>query len=122
VTPEEMAIAAILARNPKRTQPIRHVVRPWKMRCRADYGTISNQRRIPLLGDGDWGVFGECGELLAIDLLVEAGAPLLELLGRALGRLDLWVERKFGRCLSGRMNKLEIQTLFHGNTKDQDQI
>jgi len=117
-----MAIAAILARNPKRTQPIRHVVRPWKMRCRADYGTISNQRRIPLLGDGAWGVFGECGELLAIDLLVEAGAPLLELLGRALGRLDLWVERKFGRCLSGRMNKLEIQTLFHGNTKDQDQI
>jgi hypothetical protein len=24
--------------------------------------------------------------------------------------------------LSGRINKLEIQTLFHGNTKDQDQI
>jgi hypothetical protein len=56
------------------------------------------------------------------DVLVEAGEKLLELLGRGLGRLDLWVERKFGRCLSGRMNKLEIQTLFHGNTKDQDQI
>jgi hypothetical protein len=55
-------------------------------------------------------------------LLVETGEKLLELLGRGLGRLDLWVERKFGRCLSGRMNKLEIQALFHGNTKDQDQI
>jgi hypothetical protein len=56
------------------------------------------------------------------DLLVRAGEKLLELLGTGLGRLDLWYERKFGRCLSGRMNKLEIQTLFHGNTKDQDQI
>jgi hypothetical protein len=55
-------------------------------------------------------------------LLVKAGEKLLELLGRALGRLDLWFERKFGRCLSGRINKLEIQTLFQRNTKDQDQI
>jgi hypothetical protein len=56
------------------------------------------------------------------DLLVKASEKLLELLGRGLGRLDLWFERKFGRCLSGRINKLEIQTLFHGNRKDQDQI
>jgi hypothetical protein len=56
------------------------------------------------------------------DLLVKAGAKLLELLGRGLGNLDLWFERRFGRCLSGRVNKLEIQTLFHGNTKDRDQI
>jgi hypothetical protein len=56
------------------------------------------------------------------DLLVKAGETLLELLGRGLGRLDLWFGRRFGRCLSGRMNKVEIQTLFHGNTKDQDQI
>jgi hypothetical protein len=59
---------------------------------------------------------------IAVDLLVRAGAKLLELLGRGLGRLDLWFERRFGRCLSGRMNKLEIQTLFHGNTEEQDQI
>jgi hypothetical protein len=55
-------------------------------------------------------------------LLVKACEKLLELLGRGLGRLDLWFERKFGHCFSGRINKLEIQTLFHGNTKDQDQI
>jgi hypothetical protein len=56
------------------------------------------------------------------DLLIKGGAMLLELLGRGLGSLDLWFERRFGRPLSGRMNELEIQTLFHGNTKDQDQI
>jgi hypothetical protein len=61
------------------------------------------------------------GHIVA-DLLIKAGAKLLELLGRELGRLDLWFERRFGHCLSGRINKLEIQTLFHGNTKDQDQI
>jgi hypothetical protein len=59
---------------------------------------------------------------IAGDLLVKAGAKLLELLGRGLGNLDLSIERRFGRCLSGRMNKLEIQTLFQGNTKDRDQI
>jgi len=56
------------------------------------------------------------------DLLIHAGAKLLELLGRGIGNLDLWFERRFGHCLSGRMNKLEIQTLFQGNTKDRDQI
>jgi len=56
------------------------------------------------------------------DLAVKGGAKLLELLGKGLGSLDLWFERRFGRSLSGRINKLEIQTLFHGNTKDQDQI
>jgi len=56
------------------------------------------------------------------DLLIQAGAKLLELMGRELSRLDLWFERRLGHCLSGRINKLEMQTLFHGNTKDQDQI
>jgi hypothetical protein len=35
---------------------------------------------------------------------------------------DLWWGRVFGRSLSGRMFKLEVQTLFHGNTRDEDQI
>jgi len=56
------------------------------------------------------------------DLLLRAGYQLVRLLGVGLGHLELWCERRFGRTLSGRMNKLEIQTLFHGNTKDQDQI
>jgi hypothetical protein len=61
------------------------------------------------------------GDIVA-HLLIKIGEKLLELLGKAVGHLDLWFERKFGHCLSGRINKLEIQTLFHGNTKDQDQI
>ena len=61
------------------------------------------------------------GDILG-HLLIKAGEKLLEILGIRLGQLDLWFERKFGRCLSGRINRLEIQTLFHGNTKDQDQI
>jgi len=56
------------------------------------------------------------------DLLAKAAAKLFELTERGLGNVDLWFERRFGQCLSGRMNKLEIQTLFQGNTKDQDQI
>ncbi len=59
---------------------------------------------------------------IAGELVVKAAVMLFVLLGRGLGRLDLWFERRFGHCLSGRMNKLEIQTLFHGNTRDQDQI
>jgi hypothetical protein len=35
---------------------------------------------------------------------------------RGLAKLDLWWDRTFGHSLSGRMNKLEIQTLFHGKT------
>jgi hypothetical protein len=51
------------------------------------------------------------------------GTKLLShLIGEALAALDLWWARIFGRPLSGRINRLEIQTLFHGNTKDQDQI
>lgn len=57
------------------------------------------------------------------DLIVE---PLLRALGKAaeeaIAMLDLWWARAFGRPLSGRMYKIEIQTLFHGNTRDQDQI
>ena len=59
---------------------------------------------------------------LAAHVLIKAGEKVLERLGMELGSLDLWFERKFGRCLSGRINRMEIQTLFHGNTKDQDQI
>ena len=61
------------------------------------------------------------GDILA-HLLIKAGEKLLDLLGRGLGQLDLWFEKRFGHCLSGRINRLEIQTLFHGNTRDQDQI
>ena len=39
-----------------------------------------------------------------------------------LGDLDLWWGRRFGRPLSGRMARVEIQTLFQGNTRDRDQI
>jgi hypothetical protein len=56
------------------------------------------------------------------DLAVKALAELARLLGVGLGHVDLWCGRRFGHTLSGRMNKIEIQTLFHGNTKDQDQI
>jgi len=56
------------------------------------------------------------------DLIIRGGAELLRLLGEGLATLDLWCQRRFGHSLSGRMNRLEIQTLFHGNTKDQDQI
>lgn len=36
---------------------------------------------------------------------------------------DLWCQRKFGFWPGyNRAPKSEIQTLFHGNTKDQDQI
>jgi len=61
------------------------------------------------------------GHLLG-NLLVRAFAELVHLLGEGLAKLDLWWGRTFGRSLSGRMSKLEIQTLFHGNTRDQDQI
>jgi len=59
---------------------------------------------------------------LAGDLLLKVFGELLRLLDEKLGDLDLWWEQRFGRSLSGRLNKLEIQTLFHGNTKDQHQI
>jgi hypothetical protein len=55
-------------------------------------------------------------------LVITGLAQLLHGLGVGIGELDLWCARTFGRSLSGRMNKLEIQTLFHGNTKDLDQI
>jgi hypothetical protein len=56
------------------------------------------------------------------DLILKAGTELLNPPGKGLGHLDLWGERRLGRSLSGRINKLEIQTIFHGNTKDHDQI
>lgn len=56
------------------------------------------------------------------ELLILLVKTLVKIAAEGLARLDLWWARMFGRPLSGRMNKLEIQTLFHGNTKDQEQI
>jgi hypothetical protein len=56
------------------------------------------------------------------DILVHLLVLLVKMIGDALGELDLFWARVFGRPLSGRMNRIEIQTLFHGNTKDVDQI
>jgi hypothetical protein len=53
------------------------------------------------------------------DLILKALAKALE---EGLATLDLWWARTFGRSLSGQMYRIEIQTLFHGNTRDQDQI
>jgi hypothetical protein len=53
------------------------------------------------------------------ELLLKA---FVYVVGEGLAELDLWCARTFGHPLSGRMYKLEIQTLFHGNTKDEDQI
>ncbi|MGP0020674.1 MAG: hypothetical protein ACLPHP_19050 [Candidatus Sulfotelmatobacter sp.] len=37
--------------------------------------------------------------------------------------LDQWSDRTFGWSIMRRRNyKTEIQTLFHGNTKDEDQL
>jgi hypothetical protein len=47
---------------------------------------------------------------------------LFHLAEEVLGALDLWWVRNFGRPLSGRLARIEIQTLFHGNTKDEEQI
>ena len=44
------------------------------------------------------------------------------LIEEVLGTVDLAWARLFGRTLSGRLNRLEIQTLFSGNTRDKDQI
>jgi len=57
------------------------------------------------------------GELLIGGLKLFAKAT-----AEGLATLDLWWTRTVGQSLSGRMNRLEIQTLFHGNTKDQEQI
>ena len=56
------------------------------------------------------------------EVFIKLGELLVRELGEGLGCLDLWWERRFGRSLSGRFYRLEIQTLFHGNTRDQDQI
>jgi hypothetical protein len=63
---------------------------------------------------------GASGEFLMMEELVVKA--LLHILEEGLTKLDLWWDRTFGHSLSGRMNKLEIQTLFNGNTKDHDQI
>ena len=117
-----MAVAVILARNPERTEPIRHIIRLWKVRPPHRLWYDPEPTQDSAARQWRLGRVRKMVDHIVVDLLLKAGEKLLELFGRGLGRLDLWVERKFGRCLSGRMNKLEIQTLFHGNTKDQDQI
>lgn len=56
---------------------------------------------------------------ILIELLGRVIGPALE---EALGTLDLFWARTFGHPLSGRFGRIEIQTLFHGNTRDHDQI
>jgi len=58
-------------------------------------------------------------EEVIFEMLLKALAKGAE---AGVGALDLWWARAFGRTLSGRMYRIEIQTLFHGNTRDQDQI
>jgi hypothetical protein len=53
------------------------------------------------------------------ELIVKGLEWLIE---ETLGTVDLLWTRVFGRPLSGRINRLEIQTLFSGNTRDRDQI
>jgi hypothetical protein len=66
--------------------------------------------------------FGLGSEYSVVDISFEVLRAVVDLIGEGLGDLDSWCSRKFGRSLSGRLYKLEIQTLFHGNTRDQDQI
>ncbi len=40
------------------------------------------------------------------------------LIEEILGTIDLAWTKVFGRPLSGRLNRLKIQTLFNGNTRD----
>jgi hypothetical protein len=56
------------------------------------------------------------------EILVWVSKCLFHLAEEGLGALDLWWVRRFGRPLSGRLARIEIQTLFHGNTKDEEQI
>jgi len=56
------------------------------------------------------------------EILIGGLKLLAKAITEGLASFDLWWARSFGRPLSGRMYRLEIQTLFHGNTKDQDQI
>ena len=62
------------------------------------------------------------GQAVVGHLAVEGLFRLAHEVGEVLASLDLWWADKFGRPLSGRVGRLEIQTLFHGNTKDEDQI
>jgi len=56
------------------------------------------------------------------ELLIELSKLIAHAVGEALGMLDLWWEKHFGRSLSGRLVPFEFQTLFHGNTRGQDRI
>ena len=61
--------------------------------------------------------------MLHIPYVEELAVQGLEwLIEEVLGTVDLAWVRVFGKPLSGRFNKLEIQTLFAGNTRDNDQI
>ena len=56
------------------------------------------------------------------ELLIGGVKLFAKATAEGLAILDLCWARVFGRPLSSRMNRLEIQTLFHGNIRDQDQI
>ena len=60
--------------------------------------------------------------MFASELLIGGLKLFAKAAAEGLATLDLWWAQVFGQSLSGRMNKLEIQTLFHGNTKDREQI
>jgi hypothetical protein len=57
------------------------------------------------------------------DLILKALRKALAIAAaEGLATLGLGWAQAFGRPLSGRLHKVEIQTLFHGNTKDRGQI
>ena len=56
--------------------------------------------------------------MFEVELVKGVGKLTLE----SMATIDLWWAKIFGKPLSGRVGRIEIQTLFHGNTKDQEQI
>ena len=66
----------------------------------------------------------ELKEFLEIVLVLAALAGLLYLYLKIATILDAWNEKAFpgSHRWRRRRTNLELQTLFHGNTKDEDQI
>jgi len=67
-------------------------------------------------------------DVLKITATLAVIAAALCLYLRLLTALDLWTSERFGFSLKGHKSsrleppKVEVQTLFDGNTTDQDQI
>jgi len=61
-------------------------------------------------------------ELLLIVVVLLAVCPLVWVYLKLFAFLDEHAERWFGRSLRRKASTAEIQTLFQGNTKDQDQL